>query len=801
MKQSVEISKKSLAILLFVAVFAAVFTLALDLGAPNVANAAQDNFTRVFPQNNYFQSANPTLVSANDNYLIIYDKDAKALFVRPNDASDTHTYAADFEQVDYLFILDDVAFLQADGKYFTIDLTNKEATLAERTLSSPSQITSLASDGVHLYAHYLAGDLTIFDKNLDVAFGVDNQNSSDLVGKIVIAGENDCVYAFPFAYGNAFFVKYNATTKKTEAHPIAQNVTKAYVGDVVYALALVPQTGQKNIVCLDKQSGELLIQTEIYPTTFFAHRNKLFTIEDKSVVVYTLSNDKTTLERTTSITMTGGDLSHLDNPSDLCSTESGIVVADFGNKRLAHIDKNGVMTETKLEQSPIALATAGNEIYCAFENKVCKIAGEQTIKTYELEGVLDVVYLDKLYVLAKDGVYTAIANSLIKIHSVENGKRIAVAKDGINVYVLTATSVVAINRNGDKLLDLASGDFETAKDLAVDYQGKVFVAFEDKITSYYGGKTQTVVPRSSSMKATLTSVYLDNSNLLFTAKESFVGAMSVGATTKDNFEKQAPDLAGKPYYFAKATEGALNYSWDGRLENTTLASKATYLVIDDPIEGDESGEYRFALVGDKLVKITKSDFERVETTTLNGDFVALHDTTLHTLPYSQSGAIALKKDEKVVRVSDVAGWDNSKWTLVAYNDKTYFVNSSDIEEYIVVVPEKDRVYGKANADRVGGVVNVYAAPDKNSELVEQIVDGSKVEVLETLDDFYYVTYDGKVGYIAKDQLKIDGLTTVQIVAIVLAIIVALAGTAIFASIYLTRKNGDEQKKDTTPKRF
>ena len=41
------------------------------------------------------------------------------------------------------------------------------------------------------------------------------------------------------------------------------------------------------------------------------------------------------------------------------------------------------------------------------------------------------------------------------------------------------------------------------------------------------------------------------------------------------------------------------------------------------------------------------------------------------------------------------------------------------------------------------------------------------------------------------------------IALVLAIIVALAGSAIFASIYLARKNGDKDKKgeDKTPKRF
>jgi len=300
----------------------------------------------------------------------------------------------------------------------------------------------------------------------------------------------------------------------------------------------------------------------------------------------------------------------------------------------------------------------------------------------------------------------------------------------------------------------------------------------------------------------ITSICLDGENVVFTAEESFVGTLNVHATTKQSFSATLPTLERSEYYFATANDGALEYSWDGRLENTQLASSDVYLVIDKAIEGANEN-LRYALVGDKLAIVSKDDFNKAETTALNGEYVAKEDVTLYALPYSQSGAIVIKAGEKVARISDVAGYDNAKWTIVRYGENAYFVNSSAIEEYVEIVDEKDKVYGKANADRVGGMVNVYASADKNSEVILQIVDGSQVEVLETLDDFYLVSFDGKVGYIEKEHLKINGLTTVQIVAIVLAIIVALAGSAIFASIYLTRKNGDKEKKgeDKTPKRF
>ena len=134
MKKSVKFTKNSLIILVLLAAFLAVFSFALTNCDSSIASAQGDNFTRVFPTNNYFQSANPTMVSANDGYLIIYDKDAKTLFVRPNDASDTYAYAVDFEEVSNLFILTDVAFCKRAAN--TLQSTLPTKTQRQRSVRS-----------------------------------------------------------------------------------------------------------------------------------------------------------------------------------------------------------------------------------------------------------------------------------------------------------------------------------------------------------------------------------------------------------------------------------------------------------------------------------------------------------------------------------------------------------------------------------------------------------------------------------------------------------------------------------------
>lgn len=84
---------------------------------------------------------------------------------------------------------------------------------------------------------------------------------------------------------------------------------------------------------------------------------------------------------------------------------------------------------------------------------------------------------------------------------------------------------------------------------------------------------------------------------------------------------------------------------------------------------------------------------------------------------------------------DAVDYDWSGWVVVSYGGNEYFARVGDVEQYVEIVDEKDKIYGKANADRVGGLVNVYADLSTSSEVIAQIVDGRKVEVLQTFEIF------------------------------------------------------------------
>lgn len=766
-----------------------VCSLASNVG---VAYAEENTFTMVFPSADYLQTTSPTIVSGNQQYLTVYDKSQSALFAINNDSQTTQVVHLDITDIQKMFMLDDVVLLVKDSACYTLDLSadNPTPVLASIQLDEEKYITS---DGTHLYIHAPSGILSVYDSSLSPVYGADSVQTK-LYSQIVIAGENDNIYAFTSLYGVTMLTEYNISTTQTTTQRIDSVVYSAYVGDVIYAIAKDTISNDSRLVCLSKQDGALLFATDLNPQSYFACGSTLYTIEDESVCIYTLSDDHTSLTMLTSITMTGSDKKHLNSPTDLSISNGNVLVADTQNNRLLTISPQGTSTQ-KFEDEPLKVFSSA-DTYVVFADKLVKLnAKGQIDKTYDIENLLDVVYLDKLYVLTQDGVYTLIGDTLLPLANIDNAKRIACAIDGKNVYVLTDSQIKSITPQGKILPITIDGDFTDAVDFAVDYEGKVFVAFKDKICTYLHEDNQTIQVKNDTLTASITSICLNGNKLYFTASESFVGIINVDAKTKDTYTGTQVDVSGcTQYEFATPKENALYYSIDSRLDNISFADSATLLVLKDAV--CEQG-YAYALNSSNIVKISLSEFDVVQTNTLSGDYVAIDKTTLYTLPYRNQDAIEVESGTHVTLVSDVANYANNVWVLVEYDSKTYFVKRAQLEEYVEIAPEQEeekKVYGKANADRVGGLVNIYSLANTSSDVIYEIVDGSKVEVLEELDGFYLVSIDEYVGYIQKDQLKIDGLTTVQIVAIILAIIVALAGTAIFASIYLTKKNSEEKEK-------
>lgn len=169
-----------------------------------IALATDASFTQVFPTTDYFQSANPSKVSANRSYLLIYDDAMDKLFVRGGGSTQTSVYSTDFENVQNVFAIGSVAFLNCESGCYTLDLTESSATWQARTLPTPTNINYFNSDGTYLYAHSAFGTVSVYDQNLDIAFDADNVQDYDFAGQsTVVTGEGSTLtYSLSTARAN-----------------------------------------------------------------------------------------------------------------------------------------------------------------------------------------------------------------------------------------------------------------------------------------------------------------------------------------------------------------------------------------------------------------------------------------------------------------------------------------------------------------------------------------------------------------------------------------------------------------------
>ena len=446
-----------------------------------------------------------------------------------------------------------------------------------------------------------------------------------------------------------------------------------------------------------------------------------------------------------------------------------------------------------MSASPLALAADGSILYIACADQILKLNGVYVEQRYEFAGAKDILFLDKLYALKDDGVYCLISGEFDKLFEVANPIAFAVAENGTNVFVLTASEIIVIDKNGNKLPTTLTGNFADAKALAVDFGGNPIVTYENKIEVYTNQITSLSLKNSTELsgelRATLNACVLVDKDLYFTTDESYVGKITLDLQTKEDYAAVAvpTKIDASAYAFKRAIDlqTAHVLPLTKRTESISLAPDCVLMTSASTLA---PANYILAYDGKNLFYILENQFETVNLDALGGEYVSTKETTLFELPNVQSDSnVTIEEGDHVFFTSSTAGFDGGVWVIVSFDNKTYFAKQSDFAEYVAPVPERKPVYGRAKGSRVGGVVNVYQSADENSVVILEVADGQKLEILDEQGDFYQVKIGETIGYMSKSDVELGALTSIQIVAIVLAIIVLLAGSTIFFAIYMTKR--------------
>ena len=772
------------------ATIAVVIFAALFFAFPAKIAHADSGVSLVYPSSGYFQAEDPTLIAANADYLLVYDKTQKRLYSRSNTALGNYDYALNFSNANELFAVGDKAFFVTDDGYFALDLTDKTAEPKEVTFATPNNISYFTTDGEYLFVKSSSGNISIYNSEFQIAFGQDDAWNDALTGHHAILGNDSTVYIFSSFYGVNRYTILDLLTEETQDFSTQYSVSQAAIGDVIFALT------DGKIACLNKADGSLMFETDIAPDAFSAYGKNLFVITGKVVSIYMLNSDGTALTLLSELSMAGGDTFHFDKPVDIEKMPTKFAVADANNNRIAYFENSSSeLSVFTLDTTPKHLAHDGNILYIACENQILKLNSLYIEQRYEMTGVKDILYLDKLYVLKDDGIYVLFSGEFVKLFEVENAICLsAPEQDGTNVFVATEDEIIVIDGTGNKLPTTLTGDFSGLKDMSVDYAGNVVLAYETKAEVFKNNISSldfvSTHPLDGENRATLTSCILVDSDLYFTANESYVAKLTLDVVTKDAHTYPVAKESGNPSYFEKSgTTYTLPVGC--RNANIKLAAPGVLLAYK---EAEAPEGYYLAYDGTQFLYIPKQGFNEVTPSALSGEYVATKQTILFVTPNKDSQANAVIEEEThVLFKQKIIGFDGDKWVVVEYDGKEYFATASDFSEYVPPEPERKHTYGRAKGTRVGGIVNVYQSASTESAVILEIADGAKLEILETLDDFYKVSVNGTVGYMTKDEVQLGGLTTVQIVSIILAILVLLAGSTVFVAIYFTKKKQTENE--------
>ena len=761
-----------IAILTVALIFATVFS------CTDIAMAA--DVDRVFPVDGYIQAGRVDVIGANEDYVLSYDGENHVFAVT---GASYGTIPFD-KNVLKIFVFGDKAVVKTASGHAVLDLTTFTA-----TYTALFDECYLATDGASLYAHTW-GKVDVYDDTLTITATYDDDTFKN---KPVMVTDGETIFNFAVDYGVNKLYTYHIDTDFADTTD-SIFVENALMGDMIFA-----HDGER-IILIDKTTFAVT-ETDLEDKNFAVSGSTLYVAKgEDGYDVYTLENGTLTFTRNHSF---GGDgLTKLNTPTDVTELGGNMVIADKGNNRILFVSDTVVSLGVN---SPEILTASDNRLYVVAEGKLLVIE-DMTVKNEIIvtEKIVDMVYRDRLYVLTENGVYTLISGALIKVFDVTGG--IAFDVD-THFYVLKEGSVSVISMGG-KVNNLLSFDLDpTPQDILVDKVGNVFV-LDDNNTVHRYDWAKVIEKNTTENTVTFDTENLDFAGFTYTAiNMNLIGDKLVFVT-----EENA--LISIDNILTTTAPARPEIDLDGKTADVYTASDNTYILTNN-LDGKtaleiEANAYFVAYEVDGLLYGKVDGVEgwiynatpSTSATTINGQYEAKEALVLYVNPDFDSNVV-VNAGTRFDGVDDASGYDDGKWMRVNYNGKTYFVESARVKKVVSVTPtppppvndpvEPEEVkvdYGRAKASRAGELVPLFSA--ETGEMIVAVKDGTKLEIVEKVGDYYKVKYEGAELLIHQDDFKLDGLTTVQIIAIVLSIVVVLAGTLVFMVTNITKKKEDNR---------
>lgn len=794
------------------------------------------DFEIVQPEEGYFPVSGASHIAANSSYIAVYDSPSHAVYV----TSPERDYSSSFllsagEEVTGLWLSRDTLLLSlrttTSTEYYAADLAAEAPSLVAVALDVPADISYIVADEHNFYAKSDSAVAVypnlLTDAGLTLGKLIEDRY---VAGKYIFAANERVLYFFAQNYTNSEYFIYSAEDERITD---MESDTGYIPASVAYSdCGLVAARRDENILVLSAEDAtEVILDTGILysaDTRFAATGDTLYVTEGEGVEVYTLDVENGEAVHTETLAMRGSSDTSLSSPADIAISEDGMFVADAETARVLMFAKEGSPLTLTLDGAPTALASDGvNAVYAAsehtlyaltlsedglFARKMCAVSGEN---------ILDIALTeDGVILLTDSSLYTFSPSVGIpkKAYEVSDGVAVSAAQNDV-IYILSESGVHTLSAADGgiaELLDFRTAELLDGTDIAADFAGDLFVSFEDEgkiVVLDNSSPDHLTVSREFTLshpvaQAHPTAFVLYGGEAYFTSSTCFVGKADVGAVTEEEYVPPvAPDTdSAESITFATVTADTDAFDEPSRFD-TMVPVKADTVVLR--YDGASSWEgYTYVYFNGRLAYIADSLLVEVAPSPLDARYTLPAGAPVLLHPAAEESS-AFSEDMVFSATDDAAMLDGGKWVRLDVDGIPYFAVADDLLPYVEpdepidpdepVDPDEptdpdgpDRTYGRASADRPGGLVGIYTLPDIESTVATEVVDGTRMEVIGEEGDFWLVAADGEtLGYILKSELELEGLTTVQIVSIVLAVAVAVTGAVIFVVIWQARKKEKE----------
>ena len=782
-----------------------ILLLSLSIIGVGSASSAPEVVTKTPSDNLYYDLNSPTITCKSADYVTVLDKIDDDYYLLTYTDTLLSKIKVGSSPIDSMCVYGDYAILctSLDGTILVYDVTSGAAV---NISDLPSSVYHISLSGSTLYVQtstVSAYSLTeITDSKITL---IESFDSSDLFKvQYGIYADEDVIYYTKKSVNTSTIYAYDTTLDTSNMVIEVTNLVDFVVNNnVIYTLT----SDTNKLSCYDintKTSYDVNLVHQS-PSDLFVYQNEII-ITHTSLHTIDVYDITTTPTYKLSLCSDSELVGRFNTPIDVHNYNSNYAVADYMNDRIQVFDNNSVIkvidvdNPTSVALNEFLVVTNNNTIY-TYDNYYAATSYTDA-EGIAFSGLTDLCIDANGTIYAIDTnnrrvVKKSIDDSAFNTFLASAPMSITIAPHGTVIYAVYSNAIYAYDSTGKEIFSTTNVPNLNKANACMDATGSMFIIDNTKLytlkrtlTTFTLLSSDTIdVPQDSSCKI---SVSRDGELLMVDGVRHQI--FEIKNTIASSYSPNPPDDGVyekvniiEPVGFVHVANDTFIYQDKNNYETTRIVRGDTTLMLLSNIEID--GFYYVYHNGPAYLPVNRATVKQIDN--VEYDALSLHNnTSLYKYPILEDEfkLVVVNKDATFKVVTNVAdfSYKGAYWCQIEYNDNIYYVTRNNVG----LAPTErveDHGIAKLRSSIVGQKIKVYSLSDDKSGIIGEYNDGTEVKLLAEIDNastFTKIQIDDQIGYVKTKELTTGGMTTAQVVILIL---ILLGGTASVTILVISRK--------------